>query len=186
MVCWDNQNVSGCPAVARCRRRRGGGFSLVEVVMAVLIIATMFAVAMHTVGASRMQQFHAAEQLRGRQLAESLMQEILQQPYRDPDKAGAFNPDVSQNSRQAFDHVDDYHNWSSSPPTARDGTPLPGYEGWQRRVRVDRVDPADLDTPRLEETGVKRIEVSVWHGQRLVSRAQAIRTHAASVAEVTQ
>ena len=62
------------------------GFTLVEAVISLIIVATMFVAALNTVGTSRLSQHKCSLGSRGRLFAESLMTEILRLDYLDPDR----------------------------------------------------------------------------------------------------
>jgi type II secretory pathway pseudopilin PulG len=137
------------------------GFSLLEAVMAAMIVAVMLVAALNTVGASRITQHKATVVSRGRLLAESLLAEILQQDYQEPGATHVFGLEAaeSQISRSNYDDVDDYQGWTASPPVAQDGTVLPNTTNWRRTVTVEWVDPLDPQQVSGTETGAKRITV---------------------------
>ena len=66
-------------------RESESGFSLVEAVMSIVLVAVMFAAVMQTVGAGRMAHYKTSGQRRGSLLARQLLAEVLQQAYEDPD-----------------------------------------------------------------------------------------------------
>ena len=121
-------------------------------------------------------------------LAQALMAEILQQPYEDSEEpvAWGLEPGEGAATRQAFDDVDDYRHWSESSPQYKDGTTVPGMEGWSRTVRVMRVDPSDLGQILLMETGVKRITVTVEHNSVAVAEMTALKTGPSSASSITE
>ncbi len=142
---------------------RPEGFTLVEAVISLIIVATMFVAALNTVGTSRLSQHKCSLGSRGRLFSESLMTEILRLDYLDPDGQSVFGlePGESASTRTDFDDVDDYHGWSSSPPVEKDGTPIPGLTGWKRSVTVEWVEPLDVTQVSVTETNVKRVTVTV-------------------------
>lgn len=154
------------------------GVALVEAVISVLIVGVMLVAVLTTVGASRMSQYKTSVSSKGHMLAESLMAEILVQKYLDPDGSPTFGPETGESTatRAGFDDVDDYHEWSSSPPTAKDGTELPDLTGWQRNVSVHRVDPTDLTQVQGSDGGAKRITVTVTHNNVQAASLTAVRT----------
>lgn len=141
---------------------RPAAFTLVETVIATVIVAVMFVAALNTVGASRLTQHRASLVSQGRLLAESLMSEILVQSYEEPDGPPAFGRESGElaTTRAAYDDVDDYHGWSASPPAAKDGTPLANTVGWTRTVRVEWVDPPDPEQVKTSESGAKLVTVT--------------------------
>lgn len=146
-------------------RTSARGFTLVEAILATIIVAVMFVAALNTVGASRLTQYQAAQVSRARLLAELLTAEILRQAYKDPDGTPVFGRESNEAAapRTGWDDVDDYHGLSDTPPVAKDGTALINASGWKRTVTVQWVDPADATQVRTTETGVKRITVTVTY-----------------------
>jgi len=113
-------------------------------------------------------------------LAESLMSEVLALPYADPEETPDFGPESTETAggRNAFDDVDDFHGWSASPPQEPDGTPMAGYEGWTRSVRVEFANPNNLLLANSTETGVKRVTVTVKYDGQTLAQLVGIRTDA--------
>jgi hypothetical protein len=136
--------------------------------------------AMHSVGASVLAQYQTAEGTAARLLADGLMAEVLAKRYKDPGTSPQFGPESgeSSTSKANYNDVDDYRDWSESPPQYADGTTMPDLAGWQRSVAVDRVDPLDLSQTGTWETGAKRIAVTVRHNSVVVATRTAIRTGA--------
>ena len=167
-------------ACQRRTRHRRRALCLVEVVISLLLIATVMVAALRTVGQSRRSQLALHEQQAGSLLAEELLSEILRQAYREPFEQLAFGPEASENTgtRANFDDVDDYHNWSSTPPRDAAGAPLAGYDGWSRAVQVQWVNPDDPNVVVGNEQGVKRITVSVSRQGRLMASLVALRCQA--------
>ena len=158
-------------------RRRG--FSLIEATISLLLVGTMLVAVLHTVGASQMGQRLNAERERAMLLAEDLMAEIVQQPYEDPDGTILFGKEANEppaNNRAAFDDVDDYHNWSSTPPEYKDGTPIAWATRYERTAIVEWVAANDLGQTSVTETGAKRIRVLVYYGERKLAELEAVRT----------
>ena len=160
------------------RDLRGMAFSLVEAVVSVLIVGALLVAALSTVGASRLSQFKTSQASRGQLLAESLMAEILRQDYLDPDGEAVFGCEKAEatGTRAAFDDVDDYHGWKSSPPVEKDGTQIPGLADWARGVVVQWVNPKDPTQVESSETNAKRITVMVAHKNMDVASIVAVKT----------
>ena len=154
-----------------------------EATISTIIVAVMLVAALNTVGASKATQHRATLVSQGQLLAEALMTEILEQDYQDPDGTPVFGLETGESAtgRTAYDDVDDYHGWTSSPPVARDGTTLANAANWKRTVTVERIDPLDPDTVAAAETGAKRITVTVLYGNVPQAKLVAIRTHSGAV-----
>ena len=162
---------------ARPSRR---AFSLAEVVVATLIVGIMLVAAMRTVGASVRGRIAMANRERGFLLAQQLMSEILQADYTEPDESAVFGPEATETgaTRAAFDDVDDYHNWTASPPQEKDGTPIPDRADWQRTVTVEWVKKNLLNEPFGSDQGVKRITVTVSRSGQVYASLVTVRSTA--------
>jgi prepilin-type N-terminal cleavage/methylation domain-containing protein len=147
--------------------------TLVECVVALVIVSVMLVAALNTVGASRLGQFKNGCSLRGQGLAHSLLSDILNLAYEDPQGGSAvFGPETGETF--PFDDADDYASWSGQVKDPN-GVGLPGLENWTWSVAVDRVDPLDITQVRTTETGLKRITVTVRSAGRPVATAMALK-----------
>jgi type II secretory pathway pseudopilin PulG len=160
------------------RTPHASAFTIVEAVIASVIVGVMLVAALNTVGASRLTQHKAALTSQGRLLAETLMAEILVQDYRDPDGTPVFGGEAGEatTTRADFDDVDDYHEWVASPPTTKDGTPLANTTGWTRTVTVQWIDPLDPAQVEDVETNAKRVTVTGSYGDVPQVTLVAIKT----------
>lgn len=180
---------SGGPAAAtRGMRASGAGgagatvsgraFTIVEAVIATVVVSVMLVAALSTVGASRLIQQQVSLGHRGRLLAEQLLAEVVRQGYEDPNDPVVFGREAGESGsdRSDFDDVDDYHNWSQSPPADKDGVVIPQSDGWQRTVTVEWVDPLDPTQVQGSETLAKRITVTASHKNIVHATLVAVRT----------
>jgi len=161
-----------------CRHR--AGLSLVETVVSMLIVSIVFTAALNTLGSSRMSQQRIVDRMRGSYLAQELLSEIMTRAYEDPVHTPVFGLEPAQANakRKDYNDVDDYHNWSASPPQDADGNALTDFTGWRRSVHVTYVDPDNKLLPTTTPTGLKRITVSVYMGSILVAEAVALKSKA--------
>ncbi len=164
---------------------RRPGLSLVEVVISTLIVGLMIVPALQSTSSALRASREISRHGQGVGLAESLMAEILQTEYQEPDDTPEFGIEGSEDPansgpRTLWDDVDDYFLWDASPPRAKDGTPLPNLDGWRRTVRVVNVDPDNLSAVLADndDQGVKRITVTVEHNGQEVAQLVAIQTTA--------
>lgn len=167
-----------------CSRQSGPrticvGFTLVESIISMLLVSTMLMAALNTFGVSRTGQYRINERNRGNLLAQTLMSEILGQHYEEPNATVKFGRERSENmaSRAAWDDVDDYLMLKQMPKDS-DGNVIPNTAGWTWIASIERVNPLDLSQTLGSETGVKRITVTVCHGDRAVVSWVAVRTNA--------
>ncbi|MGN6545528.1 MAG: type IV pilus modification PilV family protein, partial [Aureliella sp.] len=145
-------------------RKRRSAFSLVEATISVMLVGLVMVGALQTVGAAQRRDRDAADRILGQQLASALLNEILLQAYQEPesDSAAAFGLEANEatGNRALFDDVDDYANWTSSPPKDRSGNEIPNFTGWTRKVSVAWADPVTLASTVSSNTGMKKITVT--------------------------
>jgi len=156
------------------------GLGLVESVMAVMLTGVVLVSAMRVLGTVRAGELTEQRRAAALALAEGLMEEIVEKPYKDYRYSDAIGPGADEitGTRSAFDDVDDFDGWSASPPQDRDGTVLAGFEDYGRSVAIAWVDPDDLTTISPTSTGIKRITVEVTYKGRAVVTLVAYRTDA--------
>ena len=154
------------------------GFSMVEAVFCVVLVGGLVVVSLDTLGASKVAQRSLGDRTRGSLLASALMSEILNQSYQDPNETPMAGLELSENSllRTTYDDVDDYLNWTASPPQNRDGTTIPGLTGWRESVKIEGVDPANLNSKKVPDSGVKRITVTITHNNVVVATLVGVKT----------
>ena len=164
-----------------CGLTRQRGMSLVEALVSILIVGVMLTAALDTLAASKLGQSKTSYRKVANLLAHDLMAEILHQDYEERDEVVAFGrePTESAASRADFDDVDDYFEWSASPPQNKDGSEVPNRTGWSRSVDISYADPNDARQISVVDSGVKGITVTVSHNDVELAGLAAIRTDAA-------
>ncbi|MBT8484419.1 MAG: prepilin-type N-terminal cleavage/methylation domain-containing protein [Phycisphaerales bacterium] len=156
------------------------GFTLIEVTLSLLIVGVVLVSSLYALGAVARLGRTVVDDDRARLLARSLLAEVIQSPYEDPDGSPVFGREFESGStRDGWDDVDDYHGWSASPPQAKDGTPLSGFTDWTRQVSVAYASTGALATA-VAETGLKRITVTVTDPSGVVTTVEALRSRASS------
>lgn len=157
------------------------GYALVEVVVASLVAGIVLVGALLALSGALKSAVWASRAAQATALAQDLMDEILTTSYRDPDQPPLWGvEEPSANTRASFDDVDDYDGWTESPPQARDGSVLPGWDGWQRQVSVRNVDPNDLakELAPNDDRGVRRIRVVASYQGAVLADLIALKTSA--------
>jgi len=160
---------------SKTQQRRLAGISLIETVLSLLIVGGAFVASLNTIASARASQAIAAQQRLGLVLTEDLMEEILTHPYKESSILG-LEVGENNNDRKDFDDIDDYHEWSSSPPTDIDGHDLVGAEAYTRSVTVQRVQLSSPTTTTSSDEGVLRIIVTVKYGSKEVAKLTAYRS----------
>lgn len=132
--------MCGGPENHALRRHRGA--TLVEVVLFIVIIG----IALSTVlGTLSLTVGRSSDPLVARQalaIAESLLQEVMSQPYTAADldgSANAIGPEAGEtraSTTTPFDHVDDYNGYSMTGIVKPDGTAVAGLGSYNASVTV--------------------------------------------------
>ncbi len=174
----------GLPKIKLATRPRAvssrGGLALAEVVLASAVVGLLLVSALTALEVSLLTAGVTSRQAKASALAQDLMAEILATRFEDPQGNIQFGPEAGESTtnRAAFDDVDDYQNWQSSPPQSKDGTPLDGFADWSRQVTVQYVDANnDLQPlPANVTSGVKQIVVAVLHENQPLAHLEAVAT----------
>ena len=175
-----NAGSAAATNATSCRPQRRA-YSLVEVMICVLIVGGLFVAALQTLSAARVSQRQTTQRSRAQMLAQAMIEEIVTQPYLDPQARAGFGPEPDETddeTRRAFDDVDDYHKWTATPPETATGAALDGFAGWTRRVAVHHADPNRPEQSMQADTGLKRIVVTVKHRSAVLAKVAALRSRA--------
>jgi prepilin-type N-terminal cleavage/methylation domain-containing protein len=152
------------------------GFSLLESMLAVLVLSAIAVVAMRAAGTSARTQLSLAEVQLASRLADSLLAEIMTREY---PKVIAV---TTATTRGSFRKVSDFAGFDESPPKLRSGGVLTfsgGASGlgsnWRRTATLEFVDPANPTLVVGSDRGLLRITVTVSRGGVLLSRRVGYR-----------
>ena len=147
--------MSGQGLVTERMRPRGRqrGVTLVELVVAITIVATAVTAVLGALGMIATSSADAMVQHQATAIAESYLEEITLKPFSDPDGVDG------EADRADFDDVDDYAGLSESGPGDPEGNAIAGLGDYT--VTVD-VEASDALAP-LDAGLVRRIDVSVVH-----------------------
>lgn len=114
------------------------GLSLVEVVVSTLLVGLLLTASLVSVGAAARNSWATTESLDVAYLAQQLLEEIVILPFSDPNQTPVFGSEVGEGigNRQEKDDIDDFSQWTESPPRESDGNIMLNYAGWTRTVKV--------------------------------------------------
>jgi MSHA pilin protein MshD len=137
---------AACTGGAAAARQRG--VTLVEVVLFVLIVGVALSAVLGTLSWASVRSVDPVVQRQAIAIAESMLQEVLSQPFtvNDPDGGpDALGPEPGEargSSTAPFDHVNDYHGYASSGVTDATGAAVAGLQAYAVAVSVQ---PQALD-----------------------------------------
>ncbi len=163
----------------RTRNMNRNATSLVEVVSSSLLVGLLVVGSVSLLGASVRTKAVSSTLVDGPLLAEGLLAEIIALPYLDPeDDSGANSTNAGEASvtREDFDDVGDYHNWSTTTVQDRTGNALPEYTGWRRSVTVFWAERINGNVWLAYDTGLKRITVTVTAPDSTVTTRIGLRS----------
>jgi MSHA pilin protein MshD len=165
-------------------RRRSRAFTLIEALLAAVILAAVVASVLLPFTAGARSQVVEVRQTLAAGLAESLMEEILLRPFEEPgdgdelpEAPASFGPDAGETTRQDFSAIDDYHGYTEPPGSIVDSQGAPvddeGVVGLSRSVSVTYVTVAGQDP--AEDPLFLRVVVEVQHqGKPLVTLTRLV------------
>jgi len=97
----------------KSRQRYSKGLTLVEALIASVLLTVIVAAVSQAIVAGHMQVYDAVHRGRALELAQTLMDEILRLPYVDPDS----NP---ESGRANFDNLTDFHGFTEAAGSISD------------------------------------------------------------------
>ncbi|MCY7307482.1 MAG: type II secretion system GspH family protein [Rhodoferax sp.] len=138
------------------RYRPAGGFSLVELIFFIVVVSIGLAGVLRVMNVGVAASADPLLRKQAAALAESILQEVLQKAYVDPDPLVS----TGESTRETFDDVDDYNGRSKAVFT---DLPVAAFAGYTITIVVA---PATLGS-----LAAKRVVVTVARGAESVSLA---------------
>lgn len=162
------------------------GYTLVEVLIASALVGVVLAGALDGMGGAARTWLAAGEAVDADALARQLLDEVLAQSYSEPDyedaDAAPWGIDAGETAydRGTFDDLDDYDDWSASPPVTRAGATIDGYSGWSRSVVVRKLKKRKVNDFRDDgddDHGSRQVTVTVSDGAGQSLTLEAVRAN---------
>ena len=149
------------------------GFSYVEVMLSVIIVSVLVVSGLRLFANIGSGKNVTTDQNSAADLAIKMIEEIKDQYYKDPDtETGQLGPEAGENTsaRSDFDDIDDYNNFSESPPHDRDGLELPQYADFTRSVTVRYVCDDDFTKTAEYDEGFKEVVITINRNEKTLSQ----------------
>ncbi len=161
----------------RSRAPAANGFTLVEVLMAVVIIGIAIAALVGANGAFTQVNGAAINLSTAEFLIEEIRELTTMLPVIDPESGTAeFGPEADETTVADYDDLDDFDNANFCPPVDVSATAMTDFGSFTQQVTVENVNPASLETPVPDHSeDFVRITVAILQNNRLVSSASWIR-----------
>ena len=138
---------------------------MIEVIVATLISGVVILGALDLMGGAAKTRLASGSNLDGPMLANELLAEVMAKSYEDPEDPGTgellgVGRESGETTRNTFDDIDDYFNYSESPPLDTSGTPMAEYTDWTRSVNWNYAQRGNLAYALLP-SGLTQITVTV-------------------------
>jgi MSHA pilin protein MshD len=114
-------------------RSRQGGFTLIELVVALVIIAAAASTIVGLMASISSKSAEAMQQVQAVAIADAYMREIISRPFTDP--AAPYN----ELNRAGFDDVNDYEFLNEIGARDRTGIAIPRLQDYQIFIRVEPI-----------------------------------------------
>jgi Tfp pilus assembly protein PilV len=151
-------------------QRRRGGFSIVEVTLATLVLGIAMVAALNLVASSAQGRELAVQRTVAEGLAQRMLGEVMDRPFARWDASDPLASDLSREAGETvaawarFNDVGDFNGLRQAPPTDGAGTMIAGAESYTWAVQVMYTSTEAPGKDAGKATGVKRIEVTVSRG----------------------
>jgi len=161
------------------RRESIGGFTLVEVLIATVLIGLSIAALLAANGTLTMANGAGTDQSTAEFLAEQIRELTTMLPVVDPQTTTVttstpFGPEEA--SLAAYDDMDDFDGASFSPPIGADRTILSAFASFGQTVTVQNVDRANFDQVVADHgSQFVRVTVRILRNGREITSASWIR-----------
>ena len=162
------------------RPNRHSGLSYAEVLVATVIVSLLLIPALRLTGSLGRSRRNTLDQDTAQSLALDMIREIKQKSYRDPAAPAVFGPEADETTddRTAFDDVDDYHDWQSTPPRDPAGNTNGQYGDLSRSVTVRYVSSIDFSQPAADDQGFKEVVITVSRNELVLAQQTYVIPHA--------
>ncbi len=145
---------------------------MIEVVLALVVVGLMLVAALRLVASGRMRSVHTVDRLAAQTLAIDMASEMIDLPVMDEEKAPVFGLEgadtPSDDERDKYNDIDDYHSLIDVGIVDRNGDPIDGFAAYERRVRVRRMDRSNPDSADVTNTGLVQVEISIYRDGRQI------------------
>ncbi len=156
-------------------RKKQKGFTLFEIIMTILVGSIIIPPIILMILTALKSPAVMSNAIKGNSLGSDLMEEILSKKWDENSTgSGPINdssktpPDElgpeSGETRPDFDDVDDYNNYTESPPKDRNGNVLSDFSSYTRSVEVYYVagsETNDYETKISDVSNFKKIVITV-------------------------
>jgi prepilin-type N-terminal cleavage/methylation domain-containing protein len=153
------------------------GFTLIEVMMAVMLIGLAIVSLVASSGAFTRYNAMGVDLSTAEFLIEEIRELTAPLSVVDPVSGKAvFGAETGETTLAAYDDIDDFNGQSFNPPVDAERTQMPEFVAYTQQVTVQNVTPADLTvTAANHSTDLYRVTVAITKAGRTIASASWIR-----------
>jgi len=155
-----------------------GGFSLIEVLIAILLVGLAIASLVAANIAFTKANGAGADLSTAEFLVEQIRELTTLLPVVDPQSGTATSPFGPEEATLTdYDDVDDFDGANFSPPIGADRKPLNAFAGFSQRITVEKVSPSNFELVVADNNSSSfvRVTVKVFLNSKEISSASWIR-----------
>lgn len=170
--------MSRVPPPNRARRHPRQGFTLIEAMLALIIVGVGVTAMMNLFAACTRQNAAAANITTAMLLAENIQETMASLSFSDPAFGKTyFGPEPGQ-TLASYDDIDDFDSRTFNPPIDSTRAPIAGLPNYQQAVSVwpiypnklnSNTNPASPDISQTTYTGAARVTVRILHRRTAAS-----------------
>jgi prepilin-type N-terminal cleavage/methylation domain-containing protein len=157
-----------------CAVRRPNGFSLVEILVATILVGLSITALVLASNSFTMANGAGADLSTAEFLVEQIRELTAMTPAADPDNPTHFGQETSG---EAYNDVDDFDDALLSPPISADMTVLNDFASFSQQVIVQKLNPSNLDEV-VADTSTSpflRVTVTIIQNNKQITTASWIR-----------
>ena len=142
---------------------RSGG-TIVEVMVSVVIVGLLIVPVMSVLIRTANGYYRDTVRHQAVHLAHDLLAELQTLPYQDPQENGrrfGLEADEDPSDRSTWDDLDDYRDFSESPPHRKNGLEIKTVGTYRRRVEIRTVDISAGNVQAIPLDAIRQIHVVV-------------------------
>ncbi len=158
------------------------GFTLVEVLIATLLVGLSIAALVAANGSFSMANVTGADMSTAEFLAEQIRELTMMLPVADPTATTwtVLGPEGDETTLAAYDDVDDFDGFDSTTlgaPISAQRTALTALAFFRQQVTVQKLDPSNFDVTLSDAAASNfvRVTANILENGRLISSASWIR-----------
>ncbi len=158
---------------------RNRAFSLIEVLIATVLVGLSIAALVVANGAFTMANDAGADLSTAEFLIEQIREMTAMLPAMDPDvTTPQFGVEADETSVVTYDDMDDFDDVTFSPPVNAARAPLPNLAVFTQLITVENLDPSNFDQVVADGTShFFRVTVTVTQNGGPISTASWVRAH---------